>query len=501
MTAALPTHQLPRQAWRQRLLRLMPWHKRLALLACLGIFSWAGSGMLHPLMGYLQLRPQTMATPQQALPLDNLRSPAQVLGAAGIAQVQGLRLLVLSGEPYYQARLAGELQPRYWHARSGQAVELAGTHAESLARHYLGSDEQLAYVGSIERFTGEYAFINRLLPVARVDTQRDDHLRLYVDLFHDRLGTLVDQRKAWFSGFFQTMHSFRWLDAAGPLRPVLMLVLLASIVSATLFGVALFIARHSWRRPCGPSLSDVKNGSRPFFIARARTFNRRLHGWWGLGLALATLSFASSGAWHLLHKQVAQPWPAPFVPSFNVAELDKAPAADWLLAGEELYMLSLLELDGKPIWRAQGQQFASMASLHYLDTQGRELGNDTPRRYAQQRLDHYAKTMNLGEVQQLSLQHNFDHEYGFVFKRLPVFKANYADGNNTALFIDPLDGALASRVQNADRTEGWTFAYLHKWEFLAGIGNGYKHLLLGIVALAHVLLALVGLSLLRRGSR
>lgn len=475
MTAALQAQELPRLTWRQRLLRLMPWHKRLALLACLGIFSWAGSGMLHPLMGYLQPRPQTMATPQQVLPLDNLRSPAQVLGTAGVAQVQGLRLLVLAGEPYYQARLAGELQPRYWHARSGQAVELAAAHAESLARHYLGRDEPLAYAGSIERFTSEYAFINRLLPVARVDTQRDDQLRLYVDLFHDRLGTLVDERKAWFSAFFQTMHSFRWLDAAGPLRPVLMLVLLASIVSATLFGVALFIARR-----------------------RARTFNRRLHGWWGLGLALATLSFASSGAWHLLHKQGAQPWPAPFVPSFNVAELDKAPAADWLLAGEELYMLSLLELDGKPIWRAQGQQFASMSSLHYLDAQGRELGNDTPRRYAQQRLDHYAKSLGLGEAQTLTLQHSFDHEYGFVFKRLPVFKASYADTHNTALFIDPLDGALASRVQDADRAEGWGFAYLHKWEFLAGLGNGYKHLLLGIVALAHVLLALVGLSLLRR---
>lgn len=476
MTAALQAQELPRLTWRQRLLRLMPWHKRLALLACLGIFSWAGSGMLHPLMGYLQPRPQTMATPQQVLPLDNLRSPAQVLGAAGVAQVQGLRLLVLDAEPYYQARLAGELQPRYWHARSGQAVELAGAHAESLARHYLGRDEPLAYAGSIERFTSEYAFINRLLPVARVDTQRDDQLRLYVDLFHDRLGTLVDERKAWFSAFFQTMHSFRWLDAAGPLRPVLMLVLLASIVSATLFGVALFIARR-----------------------RARTFNRRLHSWWGLGLALATLSFASSGAWHLLHKQGAQPWPAPFVPSFNVAELDKAPAANWLLAGEELYMLSLLELDGKPIWRAQGQQFARMSSLHYLDAQGRELGNDTPHRYAQQRLDHYAKSLGLGEAQTLTLQHSFDHEYGFVFKRLPVFKASYADVHNTALFIDPLDGALASRVQDADRAEGWGFAYLHKWEFLAGLGNGYKHLLLGIVALAHVLLALVGLSLLRRG--
>ncbi|MFN9528824.1 MAG: hypothetical protein ACK561_07835 [Pseudomonadaceae bacterium] len=478
LTAALPAQELPRLTWRQRLLRLLPWHRRLALLACLGVFSWAGSGMLHPLMGYLQPRPQSMATPQQVVPLDHLRSPAQVLCAATIERVQALRLLVLAGEPYYQARLPGELLPRYWHARSGQASDVAAAHAEHLARHYLGSDEPLSYVDSVERFTSEYAFINRLLPVARVDTQRDDRLRVYVDLFHDRLGTLVDQRKAWFSAFFQTLHSFRWLDAAGPLRPLLMVLLLASILSATLFGITLFVARR-----------------------RARSFSRRLHGWWGLGLAAATLSFASSGAWHLLHKQMAEPWPVAYAPSFDVVRLDKAPNAEWLLQGETLSGLSLLELDGKPVWRAQGQQFGMMPSLHYLDADGRELGIDAARRHARQRLDHYAAALGLGEMQSLELQSQFDHEYGFVFKRLPVFKATYTDARHTALYVDPLDGALASRVQDADRREGWIFAYLHKWEFLAGLGNGYKHLLLGLVALAHLLLALVGLSLLRRRVR
>lgn len=476
MTAALQA--LPRATWRQRLLRLMPWHQRLAMLACLGVFCWAGSGMLHPLMGYLQPRAQTMVAPQQVVPLDDLRSPAQVLAAAAIERVQALRLLVLAGEPYYQARLPGELQPRYWHARSGEAVDLTAAHAESLARHYLGSEESLTYGGSLGHFSSEYAFINRLLPVARVDTRREDGLRLYVDLFHDRLGTLVDQRKAWFSAFFQTLHSFRWLDAAGPLRPLLMAVLLVSILSATLFGIALFVARR-----------------------RARSFSRRLHGWWGLGLAAATLSFASSGAWHLLHKQTAEPWPAAYAASFEVALLDQAPSADWLLRGEQLFGLSLLELDGKPIWRAQGQQFGMMPTLHYLDAAGRELDIDSARRHARQRLEHYAAALGLGEMQSLTLQSQFDHEYGFVFKRLPVFKATYADAKRTALYIDPLDGALASRVQDADRREGWVFAYLHKWEFLAGLGNGYKHLMLGLFGLAHLLLALVGLSLLRRSAR
>lgn len=464
--------------WRQWLMRLMPWHRRLAILACVGIFSWAGSGMLHPLMSFLQERPATMAPPQQALPLEGLRSPAAVLSGSGIVHLQGLRLLQVDGEPYYQARVQGSEAPRYWHARDGGEVDLQARHAKSLARHYLGTDEALGFAGTLSAFNGEYAFINRLLPVARVDTERDGGLRLYLDLYHDRLGTLVDNRKAWFSGFFQTLHSFGWLEAAGPLRPALMLLLLASVISATLLGLALFFARK-----------------------RAASGMRRLHGWAGLGLALATLSFASSGAFHLLHKQGAEPMPASFAASFAIENLATAPSTAWLLPGETLHQLSLIALDGKPVWRVQGNQYGVMNSLHYVDADGREMPDDTPRRYAAERLGFYASALGLGEGSAPVMQHGFDHDYGFVFKRLPVFKSHYADADNTSLFIDPLDGALAARVQNADRFEGWVFGYFHKWEVLGIFGNQAKHMLVGLLGLLHVLLALVGLSLLRKPSK
>jgi len=105
-------------------MRLMPWHRRLAILACVGIFSWAGSGMLHPLMSFLQERPATMAPRQQALPLEGLRSPAAVLSDPVSSTFQGLRLLQVDGEPYYQARVQGSEAPRYWHARDGGEVDL-----------------------------------------------------------------------------------------------------------------------------------------------------------------------------------------------------------------------------------------------------------------------------------------------------------------------------------------------------------------------------------------
>ena len=460
-------------SWRQRLLRLMPWHRRLALLACVGIFTWAVSGMLHPLMSALQPRPAQVMAPRPALPLEQLRAPAQVLADAGIATVAGLRLLLVDGEPYYQARLPGQAEPRYWHARSGTPTDLIARHAQALAAHYLSSQEPLRYSGSLTGFDSEYVFINRLLPAARVDSAREDGLRLYVDLYQDRLGSLVDDRKAWFRLLFQQLHNFAWLQPLEGWRIALMLLLLVCVALTLALGIALFLARR-----------------------RAPTRLRRAHGWGGLLLAVAGFGFLFSGTWHLLHKQTAPAVLQAFTAQLASASLIAAPDAGWLPAGSRLRQLSLVELDGEPAWRLQTD-----SGLHYRSASGQALDEAAAQRYLLQRLAHYATQAGLGEPLQVSLQTGFDHDYGFIFKRLPVFKASYADNGNTALYIDPLDGALAARVDDADRSEGATFAYLHKWELLGHLSKPVKDLALSLAALALVVLALSSLWLYARRPR
>lgn len=475
MTAALRT--TPRLTWRQRLLRLLPWHRRLALLAAVGVFSWAFSGMLHPLMSTLQPKPAAFMPPANTLTLVGLQAPATILRHTAITKVQALRLLMLDGQPYYQVRLADGSQPRYLHARSGLEQPLVARHAEVLAAHYLGSQEPLHYSGDLHAFSNEYAFINRLLPAARVDSQRPDGLRLYLDLYQDRLGTLVDDRKAAFSSLFLWLHSFHWLDVGGPLRPALMLLLLISSAAAVTLGVSSFIARR-----------------------QARTRLRRWHGRAGIGLALTSVAFVISGGWHLLHKLNAPSAPAPFVAQFNVAELISAPQASWLEDGEGLHKISLLQLDNQPVWRLQGVR-AGKPSLRYVASDGQPLDELAPQRYAEQRFAAYAAPLGLGTPTSISLQRNFDDDYGFVFKRLPVLKANYGDAQHSALFIDPLDGALAATVSDSDRREGLSFAYLHKWEWLSGAGKPVKDTAISLVALVHLLLVLGGLWLWRQRRR
>jgi hypothetical protein len=473
VTAALRI--APRITWRQRVLRLLPWHRRLALLACFGVFSWALSGMLHPLMSALQPKPAAFMPPQTGLLLEQLQAPGPLLQRAGIQQVQALRLLMLDGQPYYQVRLTGQATPRYWHAQSGLEAQLSGRHAELLTRHYLGTSEPLHLANTLTAFSNEYAFINRLLPAVRVDTARADGLRVYLDLYQDRLGTLVDDRKAAFSSLFLWLHSFHWLDVGGPLRPALMLLLLAASAAAVSLGVTSFLARR-----------------------QARTRLRRWHGRMGIGMALMTLAFVASGAWHLLHKLTASPPPATFVSTFNSSALTAAPQPNWQLDGEQLLKISLLQLDDQPIWRLQGLRAGNQPSLRYLAMDGSALDELAPQRYAEQRFAEYAAPLGLGVPSSISVQRSFDHDYGFVFKRLPVLKASYADDQHSALFIDPLDGALAGQVNDADRAEGFSFAYLHKWELLSSINKTSKDAALTLIALAHLLLVLGGLYVWRK---
>jgi uncharacterized iron-regulated membrane protein len=236
------------------------------------------------------------------------------------------------------------------------------------------------------------------------------------------------------------------------------------------------------------------------FIARrqARTRLRRWHGRAAMGLALSTLAFVGSGASHLLHKLNASPPPASFVATLNSVELSSAPQLNWQQDGEQLHKLSLLQLDGQPVWRLQGQRAGTQPSLLYLAMDGSALDELAPQRYAEQRFAQYATPLGLGTPSSISVQRSFDHDYGFVFKRLPVLKASYSDAAHSAVFIDPLDGALAGQVNDDERAEGFSFAYLHKWELPSGISKTAKDLALSLIALAHLLLVLGGLYLWRK---
>jgi hypothetical protein len=83
---------------------------------------------------------------------------------------------------------------------------------------------------------------------------------------------------------------------------------------------------------------------------------------------------------------------------------------------------------------------------------------------------------------------HFGPEYDFRNKRLPVFRIDYETPTNDTLFIDPATGMQVDRLENRSRYERYSFAVLHKWQFLVPLigRQGRDILMVTILSLAIV---------------
>jgi len=90
----------------------------------------------------------------------------------------------------------------------------------------------------------------------------------------------------------------------------------------------------------------------------------------------------------------------------------------------------------------------------------------------------------------------FGPDYDFRNKRLPVWRIAIDNDQADVLFVDVASGVLVDRVNSASRIEGYSFSFLHKWNFLtAPIGRENRDALIVFVLTLALLLALLGVRL------
>lgn len=470
--------------------RLLPalyrWHRRIGLCAAVAVLVWACSGLSHPIM--TRLFPSAVAMQPPAgdavpggLPL------AEAMARAGIAELAGARLIGWQGRPWWQVRRPGENQWRYVDAADGREMaDGDARYAEALARHFSG--EQVAAVrraGLVTAFDGDYAAINRLLPVWRIEFERPDGLRVYVETAPARLAALMDGRKAVFQALFGLLHRWEWLDGAPLLRRLLMSALLLSAAAAAGLGLVL-----AWRRPRGGRGTPL------------RAWHRRL----GLVVLGSTFAFTLSGVCHV--------WAAPdFAPPLRREA--RFEAAALTLSPQKLALgATLVAIDGRAAWWLQPAPAAvadphaahsghampagGTASARTLDAASGVALADGERRLAAAIAAELAG-LPLQKLREVAPVTRFDGEYGFVSKRLPVLRLSYDLPGRPNAYVEPASGVLAAQPQPLARIESAAFSWLHKAQWLDGLGKGPRDTLLGLFALLNGGLAVIGLLLwLRR---
>ncbi|GAA4507115.1 PepSY domain-containing protein [Hymenobacter ginsengisoli] len=510
------------------------WHRVLGLITLLPVVLWTLSGISHPLMSNW-LRPPIAHETVPAPPLQAAAlavSVPQVLAQQHLVAIQNLRMVQYRHQPYYQVTdFRGRL--RYFAAATGQELPNGDrAYAEDVAR-YLTADSTSA-VASAERlthYTGDYKFINRLLPVWKITLARPDGMAVFVETEQSRMGTFNNTARARFLWVFGMMHNWDFLDALPrPWHLGIMLAFTTIIWLSALSGLVIYgFVRKKLRQPRSPQ--DQVG------------WLRRRHRSLGLWVAFVTFTFALSASYHLWQKltpdrrdSVAR------VSGFAASELTW-PLTEALAGPAPVQRVSLVRVAGQPYYRLASQGTAGgPPQVQYRSTRDGQLLLAGESLYARELGQEFMLKLNgqaapataTGAAEDGALpdcctapslaaeapatigtpaagpapaQANllspelitkFAGEYGFVNKRLPVMKLAFATPDHTALYVEPASGRLAALVTDGDRREGLSFAVLHKFFLMDWAGKNVRDAVAILSALGVLVVTLYGFALLLR---
>lgn len=469
---------------------LLRWHRPLAIIAAIPVLAWTLTGLLHPVMSRWQPSaaamkpPAEMLAPPFGMVWSDLPAPATTLPAT--LSLRELRALTWQQKPYWMAQATtGEL--RYFDARSGQPADIEQALVIALARHYTGATTRILSLREVHAFDDEYAFVGRYLPVWRVAFDQPDGLVAFIEPRSLLLTGLTDTWKTRFSWLFSNLHSWKWWSHE-PSRDLAM---------ATFLSVALLLVMSGLVRA-----ATTKPGQQAGHLQR---WHRRI-GW---TVAAAALAWLASGLFHVLAIDKGRPAFAtyPLKLAFTPAEVvQKAPAAIDAQA-----RLQILASPYGPLWHWHFLQSPASAatSSEHAEHQHKPAALTLREAYASARTSEvimpldYVRALTAGVAAgatELTSEPvtQFIDEYGFVQKRLPVYKVQFASADHLAVYVDPVDAAVAAVVRDLDRVEGFSFGYLHKAHWLDVFGKDVRDAVMGLFALLIFAMTCVGLSFLRR---
>jgi hypothetical protein len=129
--------------------------------------------------------------------------------------------------------------------------------------------------------------------------------------------------------------------------------------------------------------------------------------------------------------------------------------------------------------------------LYFSAAHGKQLP-EGDKKYAAYLSEYYrgdhAKNTNL----KITQVRQFDNEYGFINKRLPVEKVECPGGENW--YIETTSSKLATKIAGIDRTEGFSFIFLHKYFGMSWAGKNIRDIVSMLSALGVLVVSLFGFA-------
>ncbi|HTI09854.1 MAG TPA: PepSY domain-containing protein [Puia sp.] len=571
--------------------KIYKWHRTFSLIIAIPVLLWASSGFMHPIMTNIRPKIATQGLPPVAIDSARIHVPLQAaLRLHHLDSIANFRLVHIDTNWFYQVQLPVHRLPNTLGTDNGSGANGSGIaglpaaaipiylsctngnvlpagdwlYAQYLARQFLEGPATLpvsashahqsiasassgapasiaiaytapvahdccgaatetvlnpvkgakvANVSLLKNYDLEYKSINKLLPVYRVSFDRPDGIRVYVETTRDRFAFAMDNRRMVFDRIFTLVHTWAWLEFLGKGKLAVEGGLALMAFLTALMGIYIFFATKSKK----------VNGNG---LVRAR----RTHRYTSITIALFTLMFTFSGAFHAFSKFKEDTRDRFFVaPSFAAADLNFRFSQLQEVVKEPITDVSIVSIYGRPYWQvtqvpssSQGATTPSPEPMAGAATHTRDLMKDTqapaPSRVYLQTDSPYS-ALPQGEMRYAGFLActfsgqpatairtsdpvlRFTSEYNFADKRLPVWKISYASNNNERYYVETSTGRLSKLVTDNNRVEEYSFAFLHKHEFMGWGGKTVKDISTMFWASAQIVLVIFGLLLYVRYRR
>jgi len=457
--------------------RFYQWHRKLSYVFAVPLVLWALSGVLHPMMANWfkpEVAKRFIISKPIVLPDDTM--PVSEI-CQGIDRVQMIKLLKINHVPTLLV-ITPDQEYYFRDVVTGEDVKGAeNLYAEQLARDFLDDQESsLVKITRIDDFDSSYSYINRFLPVYRVELDRSDGMQVVVDLRNGKLATYDHGFRRVATKLFSWFHTWSFLGERDSMLRIIVVSVMsffALVISVTGL-VSLFVMRGKRKMPK----------------------KRRMHRYTGAVAAIFFLMFALSGFFHVVVKlnyDDSDQWVSKSSIETKILTVE---LVDYVkLTGKPVVELSLAIIDDKPYFRVRST--GRDAEVRYYKIFNNELLENGDEVYARELATEFSGYNEelITEVEKID---SFRNDYSFIFRRLPVWRVRYAGQEYWQYTVDTRDAHMSMRTSTPRLIEALSFVNFHKFHFLDPLGKNTRDFVILTGVLLILFVSALGFLLMRK---
>lgn len=481
------------------------WHKYLAWSGTIILCLYLISAITHPLASWTGPKAATFRPPTSVMTTDHLKAIPKIIALHKLTSTMVIKIMPSEKAPLLQVT-EKDFTRRYFDLNSHQELlNYDVKQARWLAKYYSGDKDLLINTVTLQtEFDDNYPWVNRLLPVYKIEVDSEDNKVLYIYTEFNALASISNNWKNSLQFVFKKLHTWDFLNGMDNVRVVFIALMILTLFLFILSGIGMIFTFKSRK-----------------IISPSRRWHRRI----AYLIWIPLLGFSTSGFYHLLQSaygennsgiKVVEPLALDEV-HFGI--LDQSIASTFLernvsvfnqisiisdQRGELLFRLSLPHQHQKKYSTSKKKQqdkkvdsrekrykgiSAEKSSFYFSVKSGSSsLLND---KTLSERIALRYLNEDSNNVVSSKIVTRFGSNYDFRNKRLPVWKVDFDNSANDVVFVDPVTGIVVDHTKEFSRYERLSFSFLHKWNFLTPLMGRKNRDILVVLILSLTFIALI----------